>query len=372
MTSAAIDDRILSYGYTTNVGDITGVTAGNGLTGGGSSGSVTVNVVGGYGITANADDIEVANADIRGLFSAGGDLSYDSSTGTFSFTNDAGDIESVTAGNGLTGGGSSGAVTLNIGAGSLIDVAADSVSVDLSELTDMTAAMTGSDEFVVLDASAQRRKAASEIGLSIFSNDAGFSTTTGTVTSVSGGNGLTGSVTTSGSLAVGAGSYMIVNANDVAVDATSANTASKVVARDGSGNFSAGTITATATQAQYADLAEKYSADADYEPGTVVCFGGDAEVTESSKAHDHTVAGVVSTEPAYLMNVDAEGVAVALKGRVPCKVTGHVQKGALLVTSDVPGHAMQSNHPDGFGMIIGKAIQAKNDEGEGIIEILVV
>ena len=75
----------------------------------------------------------------------------------------------------------------------------------------------------------------------------GYSTTTGTVTSVGGGAGLTGSVTSSGSLAVGAGSYINVNANDIAVDATSANTASKVVARDGSGNFSAGTITAVAT-----------------------------------------------------------------------------------------------------------------------------
>ena len=73
---------------------------------------------------------ERTDAEVRGLISAGGDLSYDSSTGVISFTNDAGDIESVTAGNGLTGGGTSGALTVNVGAGDGISVAADAVAVD--------------------------------------------------------------------------------------------------------------------------------------------------------------------------------------------------------------------------------------------------
>ena len=73
---------------------------------------------------------ERTDAEVRGLISAGGDLSYNSSTGVISFTNDAGDIESVTAGNGLTGGGTSGALTVNVGAGDGISVAADSVAVD--------------------------------------------------------------------------------------------------------------------------------------------------------------------------------------------------------------------------------------------------
>ena len=122
----------------------------------------------------------------------------------------------------------SGTVTsVGLTAGSLIDVSGGpitssgniTVNVDLSELTDMTQTMVSSDEFVVLDASAQKRKAASEIPLSIFNNDSGFTTNTGTVTSVSGGNGLTGTVTSSGSLAVGAGTGITVNADNVAVTA---------------------------------------------------------------------------------------------------------------------------------------------------------
>ena len=70
------------------------------------------------------------NARARGAISVSGDLSYNSGTGVISFTNDAGDIESVTAGNGLTGGGTSGALTVNVGAGDGISVAADAVAVD--------------------------------------------------------------------------------------------------------------------------------------------------------------------------------------------------------------------------------------------------
>jgi hypothetical protein len=204
-------------------------------------------------------------------------------------------------------------------------------------------------------------------------NYGGWSTTTGTVTSVSGGAGLTGTVTTSGSLAVGAGSYINVNADDVAVDATSSNTANKVVARDGSGNFSAGVITATATQARYADLAEKYASDQNYQPGTVVVFGGEKEITVTDHQHSPRVAGVISTDPAYKMNCEADGLYVALRGRVPCKVIGPVAKGDVLITSDRPGFAMTASDPAfvGAACIVGKALQDHPTPSEGVVEIVV-
>jgi hypothetical protein len=237
MTSAAIQDKILSYGYTTDVGDITGVTAGTGLSGGGSSGSVTLNV---SGLTVS----ELASSTLQtsGESFVDNDTSLMTSAAiqdkitSYGYTTTVGDITAVVAGNGLSGGASSGSATLNV------------------DLTDTA----------------------------VF---------------------------------------------------TSTNTASKAVVRDGSGNFAAGTITAKAV-------------------------------------------GVVSTDPAHLMNSTCEGehvVAVALRGRVPCKVIGNVNKGDVLVASDTPGYAMVGSmaHTLSPLQIVGRAITSKLDAGNGVVEIIV-
>ena len=133
-------------------------------------------------------------------------------------------------------------------------------------------------------------------------------------------------------------------------------------------------LTGTATAAQYSDLAERYETDQMYTAGTVVCFGGNAEITQSTELYDSKVAGVISANPAHLMNAQAGSnethPAVALTGRVPCKVMGTVRKGDLMVTSAQPGVAMSADERVP-GTIIGKAIQDYTDGGIGVIEILV-
>ena len=133
-------------------------------------------------------------------------------------------------------------------------------------------------------------------------------------------------------------------------------------------------LTGTATAAQYSDLAERYETDQMYTAGTVVCFGGNAEITQSTELYDSKVAGVISANPAHLMNAQAgtneTHPAVALTGRVPCKVMGTIRKGDLMVTSAQPGVAMSADERVP-GTIIGKAIQDYTDGGIGVIEILV-
>ena len=123
--------------------------------------------------------------------------------------------------------------------------------------------------------------------------------------------------------------------------------------------------------ANYADLAEKYVADADYAPGTVVEFGGDKEVTQCDTDMSSRVAGVVSTNPAYLMNSGLEGeytVELALTGRVPTKVRGPIRKGDLIVSAG-DGHARAETLPQ-VGTVIGKALE-DFDGDAGVIEVVV-
>lgn len=128
----------------------------------------------------------------------------------------------------------------------------------------------------------------------------------------------------------------------------------------------------TATTAEYADLAENYEGDAIYEPGTVLKLGGEKEVTQTTTLGCSDVFGVVSTNPAYLMNSGCQGVAVALTGRVPVKVIGKVSKGDRLIASNVPGVAQSAAGSNiEWTQQIGRALQDKDTEEVELIEVVI-
>ena len=129
-------------------------------------------------------------------------------------------------------------------------------------------------------------------------------------------------------------------------------------------------------QATYsADLAEWYTSDKKHEPGTVLVFGGDAETTTTNVEGDTRVAGVVSTDPAYVLNGQLEtvenAVCVALQGRVPCRVVGKIKKGQMLITSKIPGVAVAGGDDIKVGTVVGKALLDYDSDHIGTIEIAV-
>jgi len=136
-------------------------------------------------------------------------------------------------------------------------------------------------------------------------------------------------------------------------------------------------IEATATSAQYADIAERFAADAPMIPGAVVMLGGSAEITETAEDLSDRVFGVVSTQPAYMMNSkagnDATHPFVAMTGRTPVRVTGTVNKGDRLVSSSVKGTARAASNSETINPfhVIGRALESKYDDGIGMVNCVV-
>ncbi len=150
--------------------------------------------------------------------------------------------------------------------------------------------------------------------------------------------------------------------------ATTTQVAYTIAARDANADLTARIFNGTATSARYADLAEKYLADQEYEVGTVVVVGGEKEVTACSTGQ--RAIGVVSANPAYMMNSELEGgTYIALKGRVPVKVNGTVRKGQRLVAGE-NGTAVGATgaHIDIFAI----ALESSDDAGVKIVEALVL
>lgn len=171
-------------------------------------------------------------------------------------------------------------------------------------------------------------------------------------------NSFNGVATRADSLNVG-GNYR------TAATTASANT---IAVRDASGNLSANLFNGTATAAQYADLAEKYLADKDYEVGTVVIVGGEKEVTASSWGK--RAIGAVSANPAFMMNKDLEGgTYIALKGRVPVKVVGSIKKGDELIAANDGCAVVAIPHSNG---VFAVALETNDDTGVKLVECLIL
>lgn len=145
-------------------------------------------------------------------------------------------------------------------------------------------------------------------------------------------------------------------------------TAYSIAARDVNGNITANIFNGTATAARYADLAEKYLADKEYEVGTVVIIGGEKEVTASDV--NTRAIGVVSADPAFMMNKDLEGgIYIALKGRVPCKAYGSVAKGDRLIAG--PGGTAMAAHGN-YANVFAVALEPTGTRSGNVIEVLVL
>jgi len=178
---------------------------------------------------------------------------------------------------------------------------------------------------------------------------------------------LTGAMIVMGGLGVRSEIYVNSLNNALAIG----NGGTSGVGNIGASGATFNTIFAKATTAQYADLAEKYLADDEYASGTVLHFGGSAEVSVCDVDMCAKIAGVVSTQPGYVMNEGLAGdhvVTVALLGRVPCKVQGPIRKGDMLVSAG-NGHARAEQLPQ-IGTVIGKALE-NFDGAEGVIEVVV-
>jgi hypothetical protein len=150
--------------------------------------------------------------------------------------------------------------------------------------------------------------------------------------------------------------------------ASTSATSNSIAARDGSGNLYATLFQGEASQARYADLAEKYLADAEYEVGTVVVVGGEKEVTAS--VWGKRALGAVSANPAYMMNSDLEGgTYIALKGRVPVKVIGSVKKGDNLIAANDGCASVAVHHSS---EVFAIALESSTDSGVKLVEAVIL
>lgn len=347
-------------------GNLSGTNIGGSLTTAAQANITSVGTLTSLAVTGNTTS---GNLITGGLLSATGNVSG----GNLSGTNIGGSLTTAAQAN-ITSVGTlvSLTVTGNVTGGNLSTggqvIATGNITGNFfigngSQLTGVTASgvtviANGTSEVRVVSAGGN-----ANISIGGTSNVAVFSTAGANITGIVGatGNITGGNLTTAGIITVNSGNAVtaIVNAGGNAIG------------NIGSSSSYFDRVFAQATTALYADLAENYLSDASYPPGTVVSFGGDAEITKSNLIEDKKVAGVVSTNPSYLMNGGLSGefvLPIALTGRVPCLVYGPIAKGDMIVSAG-DGRAKAKMNPM-VGTVLGKAIESFNGE-VGTIEIAI-
>jgi len=283
----------------------------------------------------------------------------------------------VAINNGGTGATTAANARTNLGLGTMATQASNSVSItggSIAGITDLAIADGGTGASTV----AQAR---TNLGLVLGSDVQPFSnnltalaaiTTHGLFVKDTAGTAITRSIAGSTSITVTNGDAVSGNPT-IALSSTPEVSALIKTGTNGSGNIGQtgnrfGTIFGTATTAQYADLAEKYTTDVEYEAGTVlaVALNGDAEATQTWQSGQR-VLGVISTNPAFLMNDEADGQAIALRGRVPVKVVGPIRKGQPLICNQ-DGKGVYGDTSNSFAI----ALETNEDVNVKLVECVIL
>ena len=370
------------------------VTGGNFLTGGliSATGAVTGAAITGSSLTVSTGNITAGNLLLSGAISDSAQLDIQTSAGNANIVLTPNGTGNVNTGANLsvTGNVTAGNISATNHTGTTVSVTGNVIAGNVNATLNGSGANVTSISATNISsgtlAQARLANAAVTLGSTALTLGSTVTTVAGltSVTSTTFVGGLTGAATTAGTVTTAAqGNITSVGtltaltvSGAITVNSSNAVTAIVNGGTTGVGNIGASgaafnTVFAKATTAQYADLAENYEADAEYAPGTVLEFGGDKEVTLALESGSTRVAGVVSTNPAYLMNSELAAehvVAIALQGRVPCRVVGAVAKGDMMVSAG--NGAARADNAARAGTVIGKSLE--NFSGaEGTIEVVV-
>jgi hypothetical protein len=340
----------------------------------------------GYDISTSADSDTLVLRGASGEIAVGNISCTGSLTGnvignvtgnlTGTVTGNASNVSGTVAiNNGGTGGTTAAEARANLGLGA-------AAQADLANIAITGGSITGITDLAIEDggtgasnAAAARTNLGLIIGQDVQQYSATLSaftgvTTNGIVVKTSSGNATSRSITASTNVSVTNGDGVSGNIEITGTQTPTVTSITKA-GTNGTGNIGQsnnkfGTIYGTATSATYADLAEKYLPDADYPVGTVMTVGGEKEIT-ACRVYSRAI-GVISENPAFRMNEDLEGgVFVALKGRVPVRVVGPVDKGDELVPTE-DGNAYAS----GNGKVFAIALESKSGAEVKLVEAVIL